>query len=71
VFFSVFLGAAIGYLYRKFKAPISDGTLKRHVDPEDGTYLFVEFNKETDPVEIMNKKYAIFKVDPNDIISHN
>lgn len=71
VFFSVFLGAVFGYLYRKSKAPITDGTLKRHVDPDDGTYLFVEFKKETDPMAIMTKKYAIFEVDPSDIISHD
>jgi uncharacterized membrane protein YpjA len=70
VFFSVFLGAVFGYIYHKRKAPITDGTLKQHNDPDDGTYLFVEFKKETDPLMIMNKKYAIFEVDTNDIISH-
>jgi hypothetical protein len=71
VFFSVFLGASFGYFYQKFKAPITDGTLKQHVDPEDGTYLFVEFKKETDPMMIMSKKYVVFEVDPDDIISHD
>ena len=71
VFFSVFLGAVFGYIYRKQKAPITVGTLKQHVDPDDGPYLFVEFNKETDPIDVMNKKYAIFEVDNSDIISHD
>lgn len=71
VFFSVFLGAVFGYIYRKPKDPITDGTLRRYNDPDDGPYLFVEFKKETDPIEIMNKKYAVFEVDNKDMVSHD
>ena len=68
---AILVGIIVGYIIRDNKKQVTDGVLKCHNDPDDGLYLFVEFKKDTDPMALLNKKYAVFKVDPKDIISHD
>lgn len=68
---SMIVGVIIGYIYRGSKKQATDGKLRRFVDPDDGPYLFLELKPESEPMTLMNKKYAIFEVDQSDIVSHN
>lgn len=68
---TILVGVIVGYIIRDNKKQVTDGILKCQRDPDDGLYLFVEFKKDTDPMNLLNKKYAIFTVDPNDIVSHD
>lgn len=63
-------GFIAGYATRECKKQGVDGKLKCQRDPDDGLYLFLELEQGSDPMRLLNKKYAIFEVDPKDIISH-
>ena len=63
-------GIIAGYVARGFKKQGTDGKLKCQRDPDDGLYLFLELKEGSDPMQLLNKKYTIFEVDPKDIVSH-
>lgn len=63
-------GFIAGYVSQGRKKQVTDGKLKCQRDPDDGLYLFLELEQGSDPMQLLNKKYAIFEVDPKDIVSH-
>lgn len=65
------VGTVFGIIFEKSKKPATDGKLRRFVDPDDGPFLFLELKPESEPMALMNKKYATFEVDPGDLISHD
>ena len=63
---SVILGIILTLVFLKSR---SKGALRMHIDPDDGLYLFVEFKKDTDPLEVMKMKRVLFEVNPKDVLS--
>ena len=62
----IILGYSLGVLAKSEK-PV--GTLRvDQSDPDDGPYLFLEL--ETDPREVMRRKYVNLKVLVKDYVSH-
>lgn len=70
----VFLsGLAIGSAVTKsrVKKKNTHGVLKNAYDPnDDQTYLFLELNPDSPPQVLVTKKWVIFDVDNQQIISH-
>lgn len=67
---SFVVGVIARYIYERSKKQATDGKLIWSIDPDDGPYFFLEFEKSYEPIRIIKQKYVVFEVAQNDIISH-
>lgn len=65
----IILGSAV--TKSRVKKKNTHGVLKNAYDPEDKqTYLFLELNPDTPPQVLVTKKWVIFDVDTQQVITH-
>ena len=70
--FVFILGLAVGVilaLLTNKEKPIGSLCVDKS-DPDDGPYLFLEFNPDQNPEVIMKKSYVTLKVEAKNYISH-